>query len=168
MKKFSQLIYGSEHFELSFETPIDEAIERLSSKVGKTVFSSLTSQRMVGTVSKGATKIQRVIPMVQNSFNPIFVGSFRAEGNQTILSGVLRLSRFTQVFMSIWFGGILLWVLIASVAVIAKPSETWFFPLFGILMFALGVGLVKIGKWFSRNDKKWLTENISHAINQNA
>ena len=168
MRKFSHLIYGSEHFELSFETPIDEAIDRLSSKVSKTGFFRLTSQGMVGTVSKGYTKIQRVIPMFVNSFPPIFVGSFRAEGNRTILSGVFRLGRFVQVFMSIWFGFIVLWVLIASVAVIAMPSETWFFPLFGILMFALGVGLVKIGKWRSHNDKKWLTENICNAINQNS
>ena len=105
--------------------------------------------------------------MFVNSFPPIFVGSFRAEGNRTILSGVFRLGRFVQVFMSIWFGIIVLWVLIASVAVIAMPSA-WFFPLFGILMFALGVGLVKIGKRRSHNDKKWLTENICNAINQNS
>ncbi len=67
-------------------------------------------------------------------------------------SGVFRFHRFVQAFMTFWFGFIALWISMASAAVIVKPTETWCFPLFGFLMLGFGVGLVKLGKWFSRND----------------
>ncbi|MFC1751423.1 hypothetical protein ACFL2V_21835 [Pseudomonadota bacterium] len=165
MKRIIQLIYHSEPFEMSFDLPLKKAVDRLHSKVGRTAFSCLLSQGMVGSVSEEKVHVQRVIPMVQNSFKPVFVGSFRQEGDKTVLSGVLRFSRFNQVSMSIWFGFIILWILISLVFVALKPADAWFFPLGGILMFALGVGLVKVCKWFSRNDKDWLYENIGRAIN---
>jgi hypothetical protein len=166
MNRFSQLIFGSESLELSFEVPMAQAIERLRNEVSRTSFSRITSEGMVGIVNEENTKIQRVIPMVQNSFKPIFIGSFIKREGQTVLSGVLRFHRLVQIFMSIWFGFTSLWVLLTLVTVVAKPSEEWFFPLFGVLMLAFGVGLVKLGKWFSRNDKKWLSEHICDAVNQ--
>ena len=168
MKKFFHLINGSEAFEWVFEVSVEQAIERLQTKVSKTSFSSLTNQGMAGTVGKENTKIQRVIPMVGNSFKPFLVGSFTSEDGKAILSGVFRFHRFVQAFMTFWFGFIILWVLIASIAVLSKPAEAWFIPLFGILMLGFGVGLVTLGKWFARNDKRWLKENISNAINQNS
>ena len=168
MGRFFNLIYGSEAFEWAFDVSIEQAIERLQTKVSKTSFSRLTNQGMVGTVGKESTKIQRVIPMVGNSFKPFLVGSFTSENGKTILSGVFRFHRFVQAFMTFWFGFIILWVLMASVAIMSKPAEAWFFPLFGILMFVFGVGLVTLGKWFARNDKRWLKESIFNAINQNS
>ncbi|SDJ81755.1 hypothetical protein SAMN04488540_1142 [Ferrimonas sediminum] len=166
MKKITEFLYGSEEFEFVFDVPIEIAIERL--KKGVSTTSRLTSEGMVGNVSSDIVKIQRVIPMVQNSFKPFLVGSFSSDGNKTVLSGVFRFHRFVQAFMTFWFGFIVLWVTMASVAVAAKPTEAWSFPIFGFLMLCFGVGLVKLGKWFSRNDKEWLKDNISNAINKNS
>jgi hypothetical protein len=168
MKKFSEFLYGSEQFELIFDVPLEDAINRLRSNVSKTSFSQLTSQGMVGSVSSESVNIQRAIPMVQNSFKPFLVGSFSEVGNKTKLSGVFRFHRFVQVFMTFWFGFIALWFLVASIAVLAKSSEVWFFPFFGIIMFCFGIGLIKLGKWFSRNDKVWLKEKITNAIEKNS
>jgi hypothetical protein len=168
MKKVSEFLYGSEEFKLVFDVPIDTAIERLNSNVNKTSFSRIKSERMVGSVNRQSVKIQRVIPRVQNSFKPFLVGSFSEEGNKTVISGVFRFNLFVQAFMTFWFGFIFLWVVLASVAAFLKPSEAWFFPLFGVLMFCFAIGLMKLGKWFSRNDKKWLKEYISDAINKNS
>ena len=136
MNIFINLIYGSEPFELAFDVPIEEAIERLASKVSRTSISRLTSQGMVGSVREESTKIQRVIPFVQNSFKPIFIGSFSTNGSQTVLAGVLRLHRVIQAFMTIWFSFIALWIVMSSFALLTKRYENWTFPLHGVLMFA--------------------------------
>ncbi len=168
MNKFGQLIYGSESLELSFEVTIDKAVERLGQKVSRTFLSRLTSQGMVGFASIENTRIERVLPFLRNSFKPVFVGSFRTVGDQTVLSGVLRLHRSVQVFMTFWFGFIALQVIAAPFTASAYPDEAWQVPLVGVLMFAFGIGLLKSGKRFSRNDKQWLVENITSAINQNS
>lgn len=162
MIKPIQFIFWSELFVLTFDAPVDVAVERLKSKVKNVSLFSFTTQGMVGRVSEKNVKILRIAPIVRNSFKPILVGSFKKEDNKTIFSGVFRFHRFVQIFMTFWFGFI---VLLTLLALIAKPSEAWFFPLFGLLMASFGVGLVKIGKWFSRNDKNWLMENITNAIN---
>jgi len=46
-------------------------------------------------------------------------------------------------------------------------TEEWYLPLFGLLMFGFGFGLIKLGKAFSKNDKRWLKEQISNAIDGN-
>ena len=55
-----------------------------------------------------------------------------------------------------------------SVLAVVIPSEAWMFPLIGILFFGAGVGILFIGKWFSRNDKEWIENNITYAICKNS
>ena len=164
----SEFLYGSEKCELVFDVPVESAIERLSANVTKTSASLLTftSEGMVGHVNKNSVKINRMIPRVRNSFRPVFVGSFATESSQTILKGVFRFDSVVRVFMTFWFGFVALLTLLASAAVLTEPTKSWFIPLAGVLMFCVGIGMVKLGKSFSRDDRTWLEENISHAINQ--
>jgi len=166
MKKLREFLYGSEKIELVFDVPIQTAVERLNANVSKISLSRFKSETMVGKVNRETIKIERVIPMRQNSFKPIFVGSFSANENKTILSGVFRFNRSIQVFMTLWFGFLSLWTVMASVEVFVKSSEVWFLPLIGIPMLCFGIGLVKVCKWFSKNDKQWLKESISNAVNK--
>lgn len=168
MNKLISIIFGSETLELVFDVPIDVAVERLRSEVSRTTLSRFTSQRMVGSVSEKRTYIHRVIPMVQNSFKPIFIGSFSEKNNKTILSGILRLHRFTQVFVAIWLGFIAIWTIVACIGAVAKPSEAWFFPLAGLFMFGVGLILLSLGQWFARNDKSWLENAINNAISKSS
>ena len=168
MRKLFDAIYRKEYLEMDFDVPIDLVVDRLQKEVGRTFFSALSSQRMVGYVSKERICIRRVIPLFQNSFSPILFGSLTCKNGKTNLNGVLRMHRYTQLFMSLWFGFIVVWLALVSVLAVVIPSEAWMFPLIGILFFGAGVGILFIGKWFSRNDKEWIENNITYAICKNS
>ena len=164
---FFQFLYGS--IPVRFTSPYSarEAMARLSAVVKPSVLSSFSGQCAVGTVTKKKVRIQRVIPLVGNAWKPFFYGSFSAAGTGAVLEGAFKFSAFTRVFMSIWFGFIAFWTLLATATVLTKsPSDFWF-PLFGVGMFAAGIGMVGAGKRFARNDVAWLTQVIVQALGTN-
>jgi len=164
MKRIFDFLYGTEGFQIEFDVPIDVAVANLQSRVSGSVLSLLGSEGMVGQVSNHTVKLQRVIPMVGNSFKPFLIGSFSTRGNKTVLSGVFRFHRLVQAFLTFWFAFSALFIVLLSVAAFANPSEIWFFPLFGIMFLGGGVAMVNIGRWFARNDKEWLKRNIHDAV----
>lgn len=54
--------------------------------------------------------------------------------------------------------------LFALFAAIAKPADVWFFPFVGLGMLFAGVAFVRLARWFSRNDRKYLYEAIKKAL----
>ncbi|MBU2862494.1 hypothetical protein KO489_01410 [Reinekea forsetii] len=165
MSKVLEFLYGTEKFEIEFQVPIDIAIDRLKGHVDSSYFSSVGKERMVGFVSPKGVKIQRVMPSIQNSFKPFLVGSFSSYENTSTLSGVFRFHRFVQVFMTFWLFFVGLATLVMTLIAILNPRESWFLPFIGFLMLGLGVGIIKLGKWFSRNDMSWFKKTISKVVN---
>lgn len=164
---FFQFIYGS--IPVRFQSPYSsrEAIAHLSAVVSPSVLNSFAGQCAVGIVTEKKVRLQRVIPLVGNIWKPFFYGSFSAAGTGAVLEGAFKFSALTRVFMSIWFGFVAFWTVLATIAVLAKsPSDLWF-PLFGVGMFAAGIAMVRAGKWFARNDVAWLSQVISLALNAN-
>ena len=165
IKKLSNFLYGKEPFELVLDAPAEDAARRLSSHVHKTPFTALTSQRMVGNVSViTGISLQRVIPFVQNPSHPIMIGTFTTDDGKTKLTGIFRLHLIVQVFMTLWLGIVTLFSFEALIKVITTPSPASMSLLIGPFMFFFGIGIMKIGKWFSRNDKQWLIEKVTSAI----
>ena len=164
MKWIFDFLYGTEQFQIEFDVPIDVAVTNLQSRVSGPVLSLLGSEGMVGQVSNHRVKLQRVIPMVGNSFKPFLIGSFSTSGNKTVLSGVFRFHRIVQAFLTFWFTFSALLIVLLSVTAFANPAESWFVPFFGVLFLAGGVAMVNIGRWFARNDKEWLKRNIHDAV----
>ncbi|MES2296079.1 MAG: hypothetical protein V4582_03510 [Pseudomonadota bacterium] len=161
---FFQLLYGSIPIRFASPYSIQESITRLSSVVKPSVLNAFSGQCALGTVTAKKVRIQRVIPLVGNAWKPFFYGSFSATETGTVLDGAFKFSVFTRVVMSIWFGFIAFWTLIATAIVLTQsPGDIWF-PLFGAGMFAAGIGIVRAGKWFARNDVAWLTQEISQAL----
>ena len=164
---FFQFLYGS--IPVRFESPYSapEAMARLSAVVKPSVLSSLVAECAVGTVTSKKVRLQRVIPLVGNAWKPFFYGSFSAAATGSVLEGTFKFSVFTRIFMSVWFSFIAFWTLLATGTVLTKsPSQFWF-PLFGVGMFAVGIGMVRTGKWFARNDVAWLTRVIGQALGAN-
>lgn len=161
---FWRLLYGEEPRDFVSAFGIDESVERLGAATGRSVLSSLTSQMAVGKVTESRVALQRAIPMVGNSFKPFFIGSFVRDGDRVLLRGRFTMSRATKVFMSIWFGFIGLWTVIALLGLLAPNPAPWWFPLAGLGMLGAGVALVRAGKWFARNDAAWLSEVIQDAL----
>ena len=160
---FFSLIYGG--VPARFESPysVRESVARLAEAVKPTIFHALTKQSAVGTVTEEKVSIQRVIPLVRNSWKPFFIGSFKTLQDRTVLAGQFTFSPWAKVFMSVWFGCIAIWIVLATAAVVSHPAADFWFPLFGIALFGVGIVMVLMGKWFARNDIAWLSRVISEA-----
>ena len=157
-------LFGSVPETFTSNLPVEQAVARLRAATAKSAFHTLAREAAAGTVTERKVSLQRAIPFVGNSFKPIFVGHFQVTRGQTQLQGVFTMHWAVKVFMSFWFGFCVLWTVLAIAAVVAKPTELWFFPLVGIGMLFAGAAIVKAGKWFARNDRSYLSKVITVAL----
>jgi hypothetical protein len=159
------LIYGSTPAEFRSAYGLAESVERLSAESKRSVFSALAETTAVGKVSERVVRLQRVIPMVGNSFKPFFIGHFEVRGDVTMLIGKFTMLPLVKVFMSFWFG---MCGLFAGAVLVGgfKPQapKAALFLLQPFLMIGGGIALVAAGKWFARNDAAWLSEVIATAL----
>lgn len=116
----------------------------------------------MGKVSEGSVRLQRVIPMLGNSFKPFFLGRFQRSGEKVQLVGRFTMLPITKVFMTIWFA----MVALASVGLLFGLTSTVPAPaiLAPFAMIGGGVAMVAFGKWLARNDTAWLSEVIEGAL----
>jgi hypothetical protein len=154
---------GSEPVEFVSSYALAESVTRLKAATKKWSLFNVSEQTAVGRVSEARVSLQRVIPMVGNSFKPIFVGRFEQVQGKTVLTGRFRLSWFVKLFMAYWFGFCALFVVLSLAAAIHKPAAA-LMSLAGIGMFALGLGMTRLFAWFSRNDPAWLSDVIRTAL----
>jgi hypothetical protein len=157
------LLYGSTPAEFKSSVGLEESITRLRDATKRSVFSALTQQAAVGPVKESCVRLQRVIPMVGNSFKPFFFGRFEVRGAEVYLSGRFSMLPMAKVFMTLWLGFTLFFAAATLLASLTDRS-TWFMPLAGIGMFCLGLGFVWAGKQFSKNDAAWLSNVICTAL----
>jgi hypothetical protein len=160
-----RFLYDSTPAEFRSAYGITESVERLSAATKRSVFSALGETTAVGKVSEKIVRLQRVIPMVGNSFKPFFIGHFEVRGEETVLVGQFTMLPLVKVFMSFWFG---MCGLFAGAVLLAglKPQgpNATIFLLQPFLMVCGGIALVAAGKWFARNDAAWLSELIAAAL----
>ena len=161
---FWNLLYGSIPAEFESAYGLEESVRRLAETTGRSVFSALTRQRAVGTVVQNRVSLERVTPFTGNSFKPFFLGRFEERNGRVVLTGRFTMFWLAKLFMSIWFGFISLWTLLALAAVVAKGGENWSFALFGVGMLAAGVAFLSLAQWFSRKDPAWLSNMIRQAL----
>ena len=165
---FVNLIYGSISVEWESAYGLEESVSRLRAATKRSVFSALAEPAAVGTVTESKVKLQRVIPMVRNSFKPFLVGQFVKRGEQVFLVGRFTMLGFVKVFMTFWFGFLVVFGVAAPFARTASKSTTLAFIFGPITMCGFGVGLVWFGKWLARNDAAWLADVVKRAIGATA
>jgi hypothetical protein len=163
--RLKALLYGSTPAEFISVYGLSESVERLAAATKRSVFSSWGETSAVGKVSESQVRLQRVIPMMNNSFKPFFFGRFEVRDGVTVLTGRFSMTVFVKIFMTVWFGMLLLiggGILVSGVkAQGSTPPFVLFQPL---LMVGGGVLLVAFGKWLSRNDAVWLSSVIGRAL----
>jgi len=162
---FVRLLFDSTPAEFRSAYGLAESVERLSAATKRSVFSALGETTAVGKVSEKVVRLQRVIPMVGNSFKPFFIGHFEVRSEVTVLSGKFTMLPLVKVFMSFWFGMVILisgGILLGA----SKPQgpKAILFVLQPFLMIGAGIIVVVACKWFARNDTAWLSERISTAL----
>lgn len=161
-RRFFDVLYGSTPAEFESAFDLSESIRRLSAATGRSVF--VAREAAVGTVSESRVSLQRVIPLVGNSFKPRFVGAFRVQNGRTVLAGKFTILRSVKAFMSIWFGFILVWTVLSFPALLQRDANAWWFPFAGVGMLIAGGVFVWFCKRLSRNDVAWLSSVIANAL----
>lgn len=161
---FIDLLYGAVPAEFESAFDLDQSVRRLGSATGRTIFAALLQQRAVGKVSASRVSLQRAIPFVGNSFKPFFIGSFRETDNRVVLSGRFTTHRMTKVFMSVWFGGCVVWTIGVIAGVLIEDLNKWWVPFIGLGMICAGIAMVWVSKWFASNDVAWLSGVIRDAL----
>jgi hypothetical protein len=168
LRAVTGLLYSSSPANFASDLSVAEAVRRLSAATTRSIFSAFTREAAVGTVEESRVSLQRSIPLLHNSFKPIFVGAFHPSLNGAKLIGVFRMHRSVQIFMTVWFGFCIFWTVAATLDELTAATPGGFFPLFGVGMLAFGVALVHFGKWLSRNDPAWLAAVIQKALSTRA
>jgi hypothetical protein len=160
-----RLLYESTATEFRSAYGVPESVERLRAATKRSAFSALDETRAVGKVSAESVRLQRVIPMIQNSFKPFFTGSFQVRDGLTVLTGHFGMSMFVKIFMTFWLGMVALFALGFLLGNFSsKTSYSVGVAVGPLLMLAAGLGLVSLGKWFARNDAAWLSAVIGEAL----
>ncbi|MBD8881979.1 hypothetical protein IHE49_15955 [Rhodanobacter sp. 7MK24] len=160
---FKEFWVGSEPVEFVSSYGLLESVARLKAATKRWSLFNVSEQAAVGRVSEAHVSLQRVIPMVANSFKPVFVGRFEQVQGKVLLTGRFRLSWFVRLFMAYWFGFCALSVVLSLATTVLKPTAA-LMPLAGVGMFALGLGMTRLFAWFSRNDPAWLSGVIRSAL----
>ena len=165
MHSLRRLLYESTPAEFRSAYSVAESVERLRAATKRSTFAAIGEAAAVGKVSQDGVRLQRVTPMVRNSFKPFFVGRFESRDGATLLTGRFGMSLFTKIFMTFWLGMVALFgvgFLVGSLNATAPyPRPIVIGP---FLMLVAGFGLVALGKWFARNDVAWLTGVIGRAL----
>src|ERR1039457_4901867 len=104
LRSFVRLLYQSTPAEFRSAYRLAESVERLRAATKRSVFSALGETAAVGTVSESGVRLQRVIPMMSNSFRPFFIELFEVRDGATMLTGRFTVSPVVKIFMTIWFG----------------------------------------------------------------
>lgn len=163
LRRIKDVWTGSEPVEFASAFGMDESVERLRAATRRWSFLFATQECAAGTVRENRVSLQRVIPMVGNSFKPFFIGRFERRQGKVVLRGRFTMMLLVKVFMAFWFGMLALFAVAGSVAATASPKAVMF-PLAAVGMMGFGVGLTALGRWFSRNDPAWLTDVICTAL----
>ena len=160
-----RLLYESTPVEFRSAFGLAESVERLRAATKRSAFASLGETAAVGKVSEQRVRLQRVVPMVGNSFKPFFIGRFETRDGVTVLAGRFGLLTIVKVFMTFWLGMALVFAGAMLLGYFSSPNPVPSFLAFQPFLFlGFGIALLAVGKWLARNDVAWLSNVIERAL----
>ena len=152
-------------FDTNFS--VDEAMVRLSSATKAPGSRFLSSEGMLGRVSRGVVTLERVLPFPsQNAWKPVFVGHFEENNGRAALVGAFGLRPAIRALMYFFVASWLLWAIAALWVIHATPGQAlplWF-PIPGIGLAALGIAVSRTFGFRFGGDISWLSERIANAL----
>ena len=158
-------VFGSAPIEIESAYGLTESVQRLKDVSKRSAFQALADEAAVGTVTEESISLTRVIPMVGNSFKPVFKGRFESHNGRIVLVGRFSISRSVKTFMAIWLAFVGMFTFQGVVSWLSNPNSrgNGVLPM-GVGMVAFFVILVRVGIWFSRNDPAWLQDVMARAL----
>jgi hypothetical protein len=126
-----------------------------------------------GRVSRNGFALIKHTPFFHNSFRTEASGRFvLASGGGTEIPMRIGMSRWTALFITLWLGFLLAFVLVALAASLGELVHTSGHPAFVILaptgMAAFGVALMAFGRWLSRNEGPFLVRFLREELEAEA
>jgi hypothetical protein len=164
LRWLKHLLFESTPAEFRSDYSIAESVQRLAAVTSRWGLS-LNQTQAVGKVSPDKVRLQRVIPMVRNSFKPFFTGHFETRDGRTVLTGHFAMLMAARIFMVVWLAMATLFTVafLAGGLRSANATSAWS-PVIAVLIPAGGIGLIVLGKWFARNDVAWLSDVMTRAL----
>ena len=117
------LLFESTPAEFRSAYGVAESVERLLAATKRSTFSAIGETAAVGKVSSEVVRLQRVIPMIHNSFKPFFTGRFETRDGVTVLTGHFGMSNFTKIFMTFWLAMVALFAVSFMVTTFNSASS---------------------------------------------
>ncbi len=143
--------------------PLAESIFRLREATVESSFDAMFRQAALGGVAERVW-LTRSIPFVGTSNRPRFLGSFQQRARGVVLSGNFGTPPLNKVGTLLSLGFVLCVEIQVCIGALAGRTTVWWVPLPGLGFVALGVGSLKLGQWFARNDVAWLSDVITRAL----
>lgn len=107
----------------------------------------------------------------RNSFQSFLTASMQQESGITVISGKVAMHPFIQVFLCIWFGVLMLIdaLMFATLSAmllgaIRFQESAWIGVAILSLMLLFGCSLVWIGRFFARDEARFLTDFLIEAL----
>lgn len=149
------------HFQMTSPLSRDELVATLRGEIDSP-WTFFGNKPVVGRVS--ATHVWLVQRHnYRNSFQTVLSATLSDDGRGTRLSCRAGLSTFVIVFMTVWFG--LLLVITTPLISMALLNQDfgWAF-LYNLGFVAFGIALVASGRWFARGEREFLVSFLEDAI----
>jgi hypothetical protein len=148
-------------------TPADCASrlrEAIDSGLRASLFG-LGSKPVIGKVSESSVRLHRRT-RYSNSFQTLLTAAMRPEQGGTVISGECAMHPFVRIFMVVWvcalaFIGVTLFLTVGWKALSGRSGdnrEALLSVIIPLGMLAFGIGLVRFGRYLTRNDPQFLRD----------
>lgn len=143
---------------------LDESVRRLRALTPRRRPKSVIGAVAVGTVSVQRVVLHRSLPYVQNSFKPVFRGRFEESHGGVQLVGRFSMPWSTKLVLVAWFGLCGSLFVLDFIAFIRTGALRWQDPSAALGLTLAGLLLLGLGKWFARDDVRWLSVFVEGAL----
>ncbi|MBS0210999.1 MAG: hypothetical protein JSS27_18805 [Planctomycetes bacterium] len=163
------LVYESIPVAIQSDYSLDESVSRLRTATRPWTPFSFMDSGAIGVVNENRVSLQRMVSFVNNGFKYHFYGKFLTrDDNRVVLKGRFTMSLFVKVFLTIWFGGVLLGTtggFIAGITALSSGDRSGLAFLIGCPLFvAFACAFIHICKACSRGDIPWLTDLMTDTL----
>ncbi len=138
-----------------------KAAAALRARIRRSAISTPFSEACVGKVSDDSIRLRRYRPWLRNGMSPFLDARLVAECDGLGFVGVFRMTWYARIFLSVWFGAVLVFIPIFAVAglhvLFARGDALG--ALFGVaplVMFLFGRLLLAWGEWMWVSDESYI------------
>jgi len=156
------VLFGSQPLAFPLPGSTADAVARLRGIIHTSFLPSVPTSNLVGEVSEDQVRVR----FRRASMAPVFVGHFTVIAGRRTLAGVVRLTRFAQAWLAVWFGILLVLTTITVPAALLKFTEpgSVFSLLILLMMWAGGLGVLYFGWWLGRDHRAEIEKRLRQAL----